>query len=1193
MKKSIIVSLLVFFSCLVTGEDIEVFVGNGGVQDNFPPQVLIIFDNSGSMNGLLTDVRVPYDPNRNYPAIGSDTSTRGTFTYYVTGGIGNDSLPVPTASEARRFQAQVNSCNTAVTALRQFGFYTGYLREYQFAGNSGTWEEFPSDNGSEIDVVDCLDDILLNDPSNQSIRQSNNSVINLPDGFPVNNRGNKNAPQYYTNSAADSNVDWSGRIVTLYTDNYLRWAHQTNPETRDSTKLQEAKGAITTLLGTTRFADFGLQIFNVNAFNENQRDGGRVVFGIKESTDANRRDLINLVNNQIDGETNTPLCETMYEASRYLSGQSVLYGDDDSIIFGRNFTYIPNTPPRDTSIENNGLYTSPYRCNDTIHIILITDGSPTVDNAADDEVRALPGISAPFTFSNGRQNYLPALAKWMNTNDLNTSIDGDQVAVVHTIGFGDGFDDETVQLLRQTAQNGKGTFIQVDAAQSDLTAALVGTLAQIGDQNGTLTSASVASNNFDRTQTLDFVYYAMFQPNNSPRWQGNLKKYRIVNQKQLGVNNVLALDGNGNFSNDVRSFWSSTVDGNDPSAGGVAEMLRTKTNRKIITNFSTNLPELTLESAKTFYSTKANLAAALGGVDEGEIDNSLNWAFGIDVDDDDQDGSRTDIRLDVFADPLHSQPLVINYGGSSESNQDIRIIVGTNAGALHMFEDKGDSVDETWAFMPKEFFKNIKGLRENFAVTPKIYGIDGAITPYINDVNGNGIIEAGSGDQVWIFFGARRGGHIYYGLDISSPSNPKLLWQIDPNSAGFANLGQSWSAPQIGFSKLNVSGTNALPVLFIAGGYDTNKDNGGVGTDDSSGVGAYMLDAKTGTLLWQLSSADSSATNTKFAGKDSIPGDVTTLDSDTDGFIDRLYLADTGGHLWRVDMPGATPNSTENPWQAVELASLGSRTDITQDRRFFYAPTVTQTFITDTVRVIHTDASGQQVETITRQETPYDAILLSSGDRTRPLSRLTQDRLYMIKDENILTQSFGREGNASIPSVITNSNLSDFTSNPFSGNLTAQQRQTLELATSQTDGWFVNLTTTGEKGVSSAIVINGNAFFSSFAPPAQTQIDLTNCRLIINGGNAIYGIALALGTEVLNFTNASDGDKRKLTTDIPGILNEPTFTLTRPKGNDQNGIPQNPTISLIGRSFGVDGTKRVPGNLATERHSLVIQEQQQ
>eukprot|EP00487_Bulimina_marginata_P006576 TRINITY_DN26294_c0_g1_i1.p1 TRINITY_DN26294_c0_g1~~TRINITY_DN26294_c0_g1_i1.p1 ORF type:complete len:110 (+),score=13.49 TRINITY_DN26294_c0_g1_i1:534-863(+) len=88
-----------------------------------------------------------------------------------------------------------------------------------------------------------------------------------------------------------------------------------------------------------------------------------------------------------------------------------------------------------------------------------------------------------------------------------------------------------------------------------------------------------------------------------------------------------------------------------------------------------------------------------------------------------------------FGDPLHSKPFVVNYGDK------IHLIIGTNAGALHMFKDSGDTVDETWAFMPKEFFPNIKSLRRNSTSDDKVYGVDGKITSFIDDKDGDGIFE--------------------------------------------------------------------------------------------------------------------------------------------------------------------------------------------------------------------------------------------------------------------------------------------------------------------------------------------------------------------------------------------------------------------------------------------------------------------
>eukprot|EP00493_Phyllostaurus_siculus_P012704 UN12891 len=78
----------------------------------------------------------------------------------------------------------------------------------------------------------------------------------------------------------------------------------------------------------------------------------------------------------------------------------------------------------------------------------------------------------------------------------------------------------------------------------------------------------------------------------------------------------------------------------------------------------------------------------------------INWARDIDVDDEDSDGSYVDQRSDIFGDPLHSKPVSIDYGDGN-----IRILVGTNAGFLHMLNDKGDSIEEEWAFMPAELLQ--------------------------------------------------------------------------------------------------------------------------------------------------------------------------------------------------------------------------------------------------------------------------------------------------------------------------------------------------------------------------------------------------------------------------------------------------------------------------------------------------------
>ena len=53
-----------------------------------------------------------------------------------------------------------------------------------------------------------------------------------------------------------------------------------------------------------------------------------------------------------------------------------------------------------------------------------------------------------------------------------------------------------------------------------------------------------------------------------------------------------------------------------------------------------------------------------------------------------------------------------------------------------------------------------------------------------------------------LIFGERRGGDRYMALDISDRLAPKFLWEINPSTAGFSELAQTWSSPQIGKVKL-------------------------------------------------------------------------------------------------------------------------------------------------------------------------------------------------------------------------------------------------------------------------------------------------------------------------------------------------------------------------------------------------------
>ncbi len=1119
MKKLLLFGSLILISIVSYSEDIELYIGDAAQRSGNKPQVLIIFDNSGSMN-RLESVDEPYDPTKVYPAVGGLNALSDKFIYFTKGGIdGASSITPDSPSETRRFLDAINSCATARERLASVGFYTGHIREYAFQGNSGSWQEVPDNNGANIDIIDCEDDVNLvpaNPEVNAGVETNGGSIDALPDGFPIDGESTKQSPVYYTTNATDSNVIWSGEVVTLYTDNYLRWANSEDLDQVNRTRLEIAQDTVTDLIESAPSVDFGLQIFNYNHSGENVRDGGRIVFGIQEMTATARADLVNIIDLEIDGETNTPLCESLYEASRYFGGMSVDFGDNDS---NYRSNYRGNTPPRDTSIEDGGVYESPYdSCTNEVYVIIITDGEPTRDLAADTYISGLPDIAAPFDV-NGTDNYLAALAGWMHTHDLHSTLPDVQSATVFTIGFGQDAIDDAGALLREAADLGGGQYYPA-RDPSALLASLQAALTNILEVNTSFTAPSVASNNFDRTETLDSVYYAMFVPDHGARWQGNLKKLKVTDGQQVDRVGAAAIDENGNISKDAKTFWTTDTnpDGNDVKKGGVAEMLRTKANRVIISDLvlTGGLTPLTRTNAETYYGDAETLAAELDVVED-DIDEMISWAKGIDVDDVDNDNSVTDTRDDIFGDPLHSKPLVVNYGGAS-TNQDVRIIVGTNAGVLHMFDDNGSTVDENWAFMPKEFFSKIKTLRENFTSSGKSYGIDSPAISYLLDVNGDGSIDSTGGDKAWIFFGLRRGGSSYYALDISDPDNPELMWHIDASSTGFGHLGQSWSQPKIGFSALNIASGTPKPVLFFAGGYDTSKDNLTVGDGDTLGRAVYMVDAETGALKWSLSPDATSTTNTQFTEiTDSVPSSLAILDSDSDGLTDRIYFGDTGGNLWRVDMPGADPFSGTTPWTVFKLAELGGTTN-ENDRRFFSEPSIARTFISDTIETTTVDADGNSTTVVTQQERPYEAILIGSGDRSTPAATDTDDKFFMIKDANIISTSFvssPTHPQLAIPSAILADDLYNYTYDPFGQTLTTAARQSLEIAIGNKRGWYLDFLGAGEKNTASAIVINGVTYFTSFTPAAVSS-DPDSCELS-DGSGILYAVDLAFGTTVYDW----------------------------------------------------------------------------
>ncbi|WP_111806119.1 pilus assembly protein [Aeromonas allosaccharophila] len=1105
-------------------DDTELFVYDFAKAGDFRPKVLFIFDNSGSMGESTLLAKEDYDPEFSYPKLPQNDDGEDGYFYYSTNGI---PPKIISSSNTKRFSNIKNACATSLIGLNKLGLFSSVYWNYVVSndGKKGEWKPLSSYAESKINIVDCQQDISEKNNDNSGFTGSYKSVKGITKGYPVNTNSANISTPWVDNATPTAPNTGGGEFLTIYTGNYLRW-YYASANIRTS-RLNVAKQALRELVRSTPAVDFGLAVFNENDGNgNNNKNGGRIIRqiigndAVLAAGKTGSQDLIDK-SNSLAAETWTPLCETMYEAYRYFGGLGIYFGNDDA---SRNPQRDPNA-----EIPSANKYKSPYdKCSNNGYIIYMTDGAPTYDTAADSLVAGLlnsstdpnkPSYSGTVGYGTGKdKSYLAALAGYMKNNDVNASVAGKQTVTTFTVGFGDEAITGAGTLLAETARRGGGKYYPAtDATQ--LNDALKSSLLAILKMNTSLVSPAIATNNFDRTRSLNNIYYAMFEPGAGPRWKGNLKKLALAPEKGYVVDQsgMPAIASDGTILEAARTFWSSTSDGNKVAEGGIQEMLSAKTNRNIyIIPPSINTTDALIEFSKSNLESMAGGATSLRTVmnlnSTDSMDDLLNWAKGGDAFDENQDGKKTDIREHILGDPLHSRPLVINYGctkltGQTSCTPDLRIVMGTNAGFLHMFKDSGTTVDESWAAMPYQFIANQKALRENLDSSVHLYGVDSSPTVLVNEQVKDGHIKSSQGDKVWLFTGLRGGGKAYYALNISNPDSPSLMWRLDKNSAGFGRLGETWSIPEVAFIPGYYSETagkkNYKPVLIFSGGYDQSKSYLGQGVEDSEGLGIYIVDAEAGTLLFSFTPDATSATNKQVAGMVySMPGSVSVLDSDGDGITDRIYAGDTGGQIWRIDLKG-----TDKPkWTAIKFASLGNAhlsgtaKKLEDDRRFFTQPVL--------VRTINKGWKYDGTNYL-YSERPFDAVLIGSGDRNRPSSEaITQNVYVMLRDYNVNPTLFGATSEPSVPSSITLSDLYDVTSDPFIGLNEDQIVNTTKALTSKL-GWKFWLNESGEKSMGAGLVLQGKLYFTSFLPQVQ---DFQQCTIQSIGAMRQYMIDMHYGT---------------------------------------------------------------------------------
>ena len=1081
-----------------SGDDTELFVTDTRRFAEAKPNVLLILDTSASLAQEI-QTRASYDLAVEYA--GHCDPAR---VYWRTG-IGEP----PRCSTDRWFDRTALACRTSLDAFSQgAGSHTDRFVQFGTAGGD-RWERL--DELEKDRPVECEDDGGLHGDGTDPLAVfARNGDIDRP----------------WSDNPRDE-IPWgqrpAERLYTVYDGNWLNWFH--GPPTVPGTRHLVLQDVAATLLTRIDGANVGLMATNFD-------QGGSVLHGI-EDIDTARAALIDSVRG-LTAEGWTPLAETLYEAGQYFAGRTVHYGDGH----GSQVSVARSRNPD----SGGARYASPMRfgCQKNF-IVLLTGSAPTEDVNADSRITALPGFSDAVGSGcdgTGDGACLDDMAAYLFAADLDPASPGRQGVVTHVVGF--AADDP---LLAATAARGGGAYFTTDDGAS-LRAALTNVATSIRETQTSFTAAAVPVDGFNRLRNGDRLYLAVFRAAGNAHWPGNIKQYRLRGSDGaiLDARGLPAIDPlSGWFLPDSRSYWSTGADGEDVTLGGAAERIPDPESRRVYTYLGEAQLTHSNNAVQRFNSLIDEAMLGIGDPGDPARDELIDFIRGTLA----AGTMRPGERPSRMGDPLHGKPVSITYGGTvgNPDPADQVIFAGTNDGFLHAIDARTGA--ERWAFIPPEFLGDQLLLRDNAASPDKHYGVDGTIRTHVL-ADGNGVIEPDEGERAYLFFGMRRGGSSYYGLDVSRPTSPQVLWRLDHTE--LPGLGQSWSTPVPTRMRIQGAGQNARSlVLVFGGGYDPSQDKL-EGSTDLQGNALFIIDALNGDLLWRAGpdGSDFEAEDMQY----SIPADVRVIDLDIDGLADRLYAADMGGQIWRFDVfNGRTPASLISGGVIARLGGApAAAPTAAESRRFYYAPDIALAGH-GTQRFMH--------------------IGIGSGHRARPNSLATRDRFFALRDHAAFEPLTQAEYEALTP--IPGAALVDIT-----GNL----QQAIPFAS---PGWRLDLNEggwRGEKVLAESRTFNNRIFFTTFIPADDAQGSVDNCQPA-PGTNRLYVVNLFNGDPVRNLDRL--GDDSQLTEadrsiEVPGsIAGEAVFLFPPPDDPDCAGVEcAPPPLACVGLTCVPSGFDNAP-----------------
>jgi hypothetical protein len=570
-----------------------------------------------------------------------------------------------------------------------------------------------------------------------------------------------------------------------------------------------------------------------------------------------------------------------------------------------------------------------------------------------------------------------------------------------------------------------------------------------------------------RLTDTENVYISSFTPNTTPFWYGDLKAYA------LNTNGTLPVDGDG-FPSQAPVWEASPLLG------------------------STNPDSRNIYTAKSGSRIDFKYASLtngdLGVASDTDRDKLIKHVRGYDVWDIDGDTNTSETRKFKLGDVYHSQAVIVGapsifffddgYSGTggfydTKKTRTKIILAGANDGMLHAFDAAAGT--ERWAFIPPSLLTNLKTMKTNWdaykstgSAGDHLYYVDAS--PRVSDVwfySSDTDTSKSVGEWKTVLInGLRKGGKTYFALDVTDTTNPVYLWEFpkSTDATTLALVGESWSDPTIGKVKIEVGGElYERWVAFIGGGCDPAERRRET-IEGVDGRAFFVVDIKTGNILWQFKYDGGDAIKKEM--KYSLPASATAVDTNTDGFVDKVYIGDLGGQVWVFDVSFNEATKKSN--------SLWS------GKRLFKAP-----------------GSGSEKHNVYYQvSVAFDKngipwALFGTGDRENPIESGTE-RFYAVKDDGL--GDYPRD----------EGNLKDVTSDGNNSFIPPAEPK---------KGWYIRLTNNKEQALAKPVVYNNLVYFTTFSPKEEDSDVCTT------GGTArLYVMYYLSGGGALEVDAMSDFD---------------------------------------------------------------------